>query len=476
MKRIANQCLLAFALLSLAAALATSAYGETKRILFIAGAPSHGWNQHEFPAGCELLAQCLNQSDLEIEAQVSLGWPEDASLLENADTIVLYSDGNDDHVAKGKAHELERLLAQGTHFAVLHYALETGNPELDAFLQKSIGAYFEVDWSVNPVWTLEDPSIAPHEATRGVALETLEDEWYYHLRFPNSRKGVMPLLSAHPPESSLGEDGPRTGNPAVRDALKNQIPQSLAWVKAAPNQGRGFGFTGGHFHYNWNDPSLRKLVLNGIAWTAGIAIPAKGIESNILPIVKHPSIEHAIAMGDLDDLQRYISADPEIINRPGRGSYTPLHQAILRKKPALVSSLLEQGADPNITTQSKQSALHIAISRSDLESAQAVIDAGVDLSLREGSGWTALHLAAAKNQLELTQFLLDSGADPTLLSDAGGTALHEASVSGSEAIIQLLLDHGIDPTVVSKTGKTALDHAIEFENQAAIKLLKKERS
>ncbi|MFL3659994.1 MAG: hypothetical protein ACJ07L_18340, partial [Opitutales bacterium] len=62
-----------------------------KNILFIAGPPSHGWNQHEFPAGCELLAQCLNQSNLGIDANVSLGWPEDDRLLENAQTIVLYS-------------------------------------------------------------------------------------------------------------------------------------------------------------------------------------------------------------------------------------------------------------------------------------------------------------------------------------------------------------------------------------------------
>lgn len=444
---------------------------EPKNILFIAGPPSHGWNQHEFPAGCELLAQCLNQSNLGIDANVSLGWPEDDRLLENAQTIVLYSDGNEEHVAKGKADALNDLLSKGVNFAILHFAIETGASELDAFLSRAIGAYFELDWSVNPVWTLEDATIAQHSVTRGVAFESIEDEWYYHLRFPTTGENVTSLLSAHPPENSLGKDGARTGNPAVRSALKNRIPQTLAWIKSEPNQSRGFGFTGGHYHYNWNDEAQRKLVLNGIAWTAGIVIPANGIESKIAPIVKHQSIEHAIALGDLDDLKRYIANDPEILNRPGRGSYTPLHQAILRKKKALVTSLLQQGADPNIPTKSKQTALHIAISRSDLESAKAVLQAGADLSLKDGSGWTPLHLAAAKNKLELAKFLLDSGADPKLLSEAGGTPLHEASVSGSSDIIQLLLNRGVDPKIVSKTGKTALDHAIEFKNQAAIELL-----
>lgn len=452
-----------------------SAQNVSKKILFIAGPPSHGWNQHEFPAGCELLVECLNQSNLGIDAQVSLGWPEDTAFLESANTIVIYSDGDEEHVAKGKTDTLEKLLNKGVNFAILHYALEAGSPELNAFLAKTIGAYFEVNWSVNPVWTLENSTLAQHSVTNGVAFETLEDEWYYHLRFPTMSKGVTPLLSTVPPESSLGEDGPRTGNPTVRAALKNRIPQTLAWLKSEPNQPRGFGFTGGHYHYNWNDDAQRKLVLNGIAWTAGIEIPANGIQSKIAPIVKHQSIEHAIALGDLDDLHRYIANDPEIINRPGRGSYTPLHQAILRTKRALVTSLLQQGADPNIATKSKQTALHIAISRNDLESTKAVVDAGADLSLRESSGWTPLHLAAAKNKLELAKYLLERGANPKLLSDAGGTPLHEASVSGGEAIIQLLLDHGVDPTVVSKTGKTALDHALEFKNEGAIKLLTAQR-
>ena len=41
--------------------------------------------------------------------------------------------------------------------------------------------------------------------------------------------------------------------------------------------GRGFGFTGLHDHWNFADDNFRKLVLNAIAWTAKIEIPADGI-------------------------------------------------------------------------------------------------------------------------------------------------------------------------------------------------------
>src|SRR5689334_9949173 len=49
-----------------------------KKVLFIAGKQSHGFAQHEHNAGCMLLAKCLNESGLPIEAVVAKnGWPAD---------------------------------------------------------------------------------------------------------------------------------------------------------------------------------------------------------------------------------------------------------------------------------------------------------------------------------------------------------------------------------------------------------------
>jgi hypothetical protein len=69
-------------------------------------------------------------------------------------------------------------------------------------------------------------------------------------------------------------------NPVVF-ARKGQ-PEQLAWVYERPGGGRGFGFTGGHFHWNWGCRSFRTTVLNGIVWTAGMEVPAAGVPSNPL--------------------------------------------------------------------------------------------------------------------------------------------------------------------------------------------------
>ncbi|HAO94722.1 MAG TPA: hypothetical protein DCQ96_01590, partial [Verrucomicrobiales bacterium] len=56
--------------------------------------------------------------------------------------------------------------------------------------------------------------------------------------------------------------------------------QHVAWAYERPNGGRGFGFTGGHFHRNWGHDDFRTLVLNAIAWCAKAEVPEDGVPSD----------------------------------------------------------------------------------------------------------------------------------------------------------------------------------------------------
>jgi hypothetical protein len=67
-----------FCALLCAAFASTAVAAETTKILFLAGPRSHASGDHEFNAGCMLLAKALNeQSGLNVEATVIKGWPED---------------------------------------------------------------------------------------------------------------------------------------------------------------------------------------------------------------------------------------------------------------------------------------------------------------------------------------------------------------------------------------------------------------
>lgn len=255
-----------------------------RKIVFVAGKPSHGPGQHEHRAGCMLLADQLNQSGLPIQAVVTTdGWPADPAVFDGASAVIIYSDGGKGHPAMNQLLALKAMAAKGVGIGCIHYAVEIPNGEPGNTFLDVIGGYFETDWSVNPHW---DGSfkIPKHEITRGVADFKIRDEWYYHMRFRENMQGITPILSDLPsPETLVRKDGPHQGNPAVRAAvLERKEMQHVMWAYERPADlggGRAFGFTGGHFHKNWQHDDNRQVVLNAAAWIANLEIPASGVPS-----------------------------------------------------------------------------------------------------------------------------------------------------------------------------------------------------
>jgi type 1 glutamine amidotransferase len=255
-----------------------------KKIVFVAGKPSHRSGEHEHRAGCQLLADHLNRSGLPVEAVVTThGWPQDRSVFDGASAVVIYSDGGGGHPAIRELADLRRMAEAGVGIGCIHYAVEIPKGEEGNTLMDLIGGYFETHWSVNPHWDASF-KIPAHEVTRGIADFQMRDEWYYHMRFRNNMEGVTPILSALPPDESLTRpDGPHSGNPHVRAAvLERKEPQHVMWTYQRPREAggaRAFGFTGGHFHKNWRHDDHRRVVLNAIAWISGIEVPANGVSS-----------------------------------------------------------------------------------------------------------------------------------------------------------------------------------------------------
>lgn len=51
------------------------------------------------------------------------------------------------------------------------------------------------------------------------------------------------------------------------------------WAVERADGGRGFGFTGGHFHKNWGNNDFRKTILNALLWISKLDVPADGVSS-----------------------------------------------------------------------------------------------------------------------------------------------------------------------------------------------------
>ncbi len=258
------------------------------KIVFIAGSASHGYYEHEHNAGCLLLAAHLNEAAREHGLPVTTavynnGWPKDPTALDNADCVVSYCDGGGGHYLNDRLDDFDWFVEnQHVGLVCIHYGVEVpAGPSGEHFL-KWIGGYFEPHWSVNPHWNASFDELPEHPITNGVEPFTINDEWYYHMRFPENMEGVTPILTDLPPRETLDrEDGPHSGNPHVREAvLQRMEPQHVGWAFERPDgTGRGFGFTGGHFHANWANDDFRKLILNAIVWLAKVDVPAEGVPS-----------------------------------------------------------------------------------------------------------------------------------------------------------------------------------------------------
>jgi type 1 glutamine amidotransferase len=275
-------CILAIGLFAITTA---SMAADTKTVLLLAGKPSHGPGDHEHNAGILLLGKCLKENvpNLNVVTHLSGEWPT-ADELHKADTIVFYADGGGGHPAVQADHlkQLQSEMKRGAGLVCIHYAVEVqankGGPEFKEWL----GGYFEPHWSVNPHWTASFKALPKHPVTNGVNPFSTNDEWYYHMRFRDKMDGVTTILTDLPPVSTLDRpDGTHSGNPHVRKAIANGEPQHVGWAVERADGGRGFGFSGGHYHKGWGNDDQRKLLLNAILWTAKIEVPTGGVVSKV---------------------------------------------------------------------------------------------------------------------------------------------------------------------------------------------------
>jgi hypothetical protein len=266
-----------------------------KRIVLIAGRPSHPPGMHEFRAGCLLLQKAL--SDVPgITVQVyDGGWPsktvdgtrvDDNAAFDNADAVLIYADGGKGHPAiQGERSKvIDALAARGVGLGFAHYGVEVPAGVPGETMQRWDGGFYETLYSVNPMWKPEFVKFPNHPVTRGVGPFATHDEWYFNMRWtPDAaaKARITPILVATP--SDEVRKGPYVSPRGPYDHIVAASGQAetMMWVYERPDGGRSFGFTGGHTHINWGDMNQRKVVLNALLWIAKVDVPTRGVHDHI---------------------------------------------------------------------------------------------------------------------------------------------------------------------------------------------------
>jgi hypothetical protein len=196
MKRSSFLRLLLTGAVAAPAVLRGGAAPRRRKLVLIAGVPSHPPMMHEHRAGNLLLAKRLRAvPGLTVECH-EMGWVRDEATLADADAVVIFSDGGGGHPAiQGeRLGLLQELVDRGVGFGCIHYAVEVPKEHGATQLRDWIGGCYEHAWSCNPMWTASYETFPDHPVCRGVQPFAIHDEWYFNMRF----------------RSGFGAEGPST--------------------------------------------------------------------------------------------------------------------------------------------------------------------------------------------------------------------------------------------------------------------------
>jgi type 1 glutamine amidotransferase len=238
-----------------------SAGPAKKKILLLWHSPDgHPKETHEYQLGQKILKYTL-EKHAPVEATLVCAddpWKEGPALLAKADGVVLFASEG----AKWLNANPERLAAfqalakRKGGLAVLHWGMGTKDAQnIAPFVALFGGCHGGPDRKYKVIQTEAKIADKTHPIVRGLADFKVRDEFYYDLKNSKAETAVHPLIR-------VDIDG---------------TSHHVAWAYDRPGGGRSFGFSGLHFHENWQLPEYRKLVTQGVMWTLDLPVPKAGI-------------------------------------------------------------------------------------------------------------------------------------------------------------------------------------------------------
>jgi hypothetical protein len=237
------------------------------KIVLIAGdaGTGHPPGEHEHFAGCALLMRMLQQTPGVSPVFVKDGWPTNPQTLQGARTVVFYMDGGGKQTTIAHADEIQKMMDAGVGIVHLHQVIDYPTDSGKQAMQWLGGVYDAKSGGARGHWDESFTEFPEHEVTRGVTPFKLNDGWILKLRFVPGMKGITPILRTTQLSPKGKPAQPITGTDNI-----------VCWTYDRPDGGRSFVLTGAHGHKNWGLEGLRRLVVNGILWTAKVEVPKEG--------------------------------------------------------------------------------------------------------------------------------------------------------------------------------------------------------
>ncbi|KAL6707476.1 hypothetical protein ACN47E_004046 [Coniothyrium glycines] len=160
-------------------------------------------------------------------------------------------------------------------------------------------------------------------------------------------------------------------------------------------------------------------------------------------------------------------ADPNC----SKDSRAPLLQATTKSRHAVVAELLKNGAHTDCKDEDMQTPLLFAAKTGHAGILQLLLTHSADVNCRDKSDDTPLLAAVRGKHHTIAEQLLKAGADPNLKNRAGWTPLLWASTIGSLGTVAELLKMGADLNASNQYGNTPYSLAISRGHQQVVDLL-----
>lgn len=282
----------------------STATAQTKKIHIIYSKSSHGKDSHNNQEQAKLIKYKLEQSKYakKFEVTLSLHYPQDESLVKNADLIILSSDGGPKHALAVKKDltrdttKLDAVLkAKKVGLIVIHWGTDAPSHGFGKYHQENgemmidwIGAVYcwgckhwpkdpYRSWTLKPNYLTKNPLKVTvnkkHPITNGLPEQfDFTDEIYYNFFTPGSdtrnpvNEKIIPIHTGALPRSRADE--------RHRDKWEDQ---PFYWAFTRENNGRSVAMTSAHYYHTWKNPHFWQTFTNSIWWTLGGKIPKDGV-------------------------------------------------------------------------------------------------------------------------------------------------------------------------------------------------------
>lgn len=236
-----------------------------KKLLLVGQGPDgHPFLTHEYMAGLRVLEKCLkDQEGLEVSVVKAIGpWKNGPELIGRSDGVVLFASEGAKWIQQDPARlrAFQQVARRKGGLSVIHWGMGTRKAEyIKEFVDLFGACHGGPDRKYIVVEVKTQLPTPLHPIVRGIKPIQVKDEFYYQLKRTKKAGPLTPIITV-----------PIKGN-----------EEMVSWAWQRPDGGRSFGFSGLHFHNNWERKEYRRLVSQGVLWSMGFSVPKAGLSVKI---------------------------------------------------------------------------------------------------------------------------------------------------------------------------------------------------